>query len=272
MTATTAVVLSGKGGTAKTLWQLTMAGEASRAGYRTLLIDIDPEQNLSHRQGAGAHVTGLGEVLNDAGIASGADDSEKGAKRALAEIRPAAWPGVDLIPAGASLQGFSQVAIGDAYLLHDILEDAELYERYDLILIDTGGRTGALVTQAMYASDVAYAPIGPTTDAIRKAREARDRVRKIQRSHALRWAGVVITGFDVRTGIEDAIRAEALDEFGDDVRAEVPRRAAVNEAFQVGERLGDRPDVAAQGLAGIFRGFLERDLMGRGDHPAGVLR
>lgn len=272
MTAITAVVLSGKGGTAKTLWQLTMAGEASRAGYRTLLMDIDPEQNLSVRQGAGSHSTGLGEVLSEAGIASGEDSSEKGAKRALAEIRPARWENVDVLPAGTSLQGFSQVAIADAYLLHDILEDADLYERYDLILIDTGGRTGALVTQAMYASDVAYAPIAATTDAIRKASEAKTRVQKIQRSHPLRWAGVVITGFDVRTGIEDAIRADALETFGDDVRAEVPRRTAVNEAFQVGDRLGDRTDVATQGLAGIFRGFLERDLMQRGDHPSGVLR
>lgn len=272
MTATTAVVLSGKGGTAKTLWQLTMAGEASRAGYRTLLLDIDPEQNLSVRQGAGSHATGLGEILNEAGIASGEDSSEKGAKRATAEIRPGVWEGVDVIPAGASLQGFSQVAIGDAYLLHDILEDADLYERYDLILIDTGGRTGALVTQAMYAADVAYAPIAPTTDAIRKAVEARTRVQKIQKSHPLRWAGVVVTGFDTRTGIEDAIRAEVLETFGDEVRAEVPRRAAVNEAFQVGDRLGDRTDVQGQALARIFRAFLERDLMQRGDHPAGVLR
>lgn len=272
MTAVTAVVLSGKGGTAKTLWQLTMAGEASRAGYRTLLIDIDPEQNLSHRQGAGAHTTGLGDVFNDAGIASGEDSSEKGAKRAVAEIRRGAWENVDVLPAGATLQGLAQIAIGDAYLLHDILEDAELYERYDLILIDTGGRTGALVTQAMYASDVAYAPVSATTDAIRKAREAKARVDKIRKSHELRWAGIVLTGFDVRTGIEDAIRAEAHEEFGDQVRAEVPRRTAVNEAFQVGDRLGDRTDVTTRGLAGIFLAFLERDLMQRGNHPAGVLR
>ena len=66
----------------------------------------------------------------------------------------------------------------------------------------------------------------------------------------------------------------AQKEFGDEVRAEVPRRAAVNEAFQVGDRLGDRPDVPAQGLAGIFRGFLERDLLQRTgvNIPEGALR
>ena len=47
MAAVSAVVLSGKGGTAKTLWQMMMAGEASRIGISTLLVDADPERNLS---------------------------------------------------------------------------------------------------------------------------------------------------------------------------------------------------------------------------------
>lgn len=272
MPATTAVVLSGKGGTAKTLWQLTMAGEASRAGIPTLLVDLDPERNLSNRQGVPQHSTGLGSVLEDAGVTSGAGDASRGAKRATTEIRPSAWPGVDLLPAGASLTGMSQVAIEDTWLLRDILDEAGVYERYELVLIDTGGRTGSLVTLAMYAADVAYAPIAPTTDALRKAQEAKARVERIQRAHPLRWVGVVLTGFDVRTVIEDAIRAEVLETFGEEVRAEVPRRTAVNEAFQVGERLGDRPDVATTALANIFRGFLERDLMSRAGHPDGVLR
>ncbi len=166
----------------------------------------------------------------------------------------------------------SQVAIEDTWLLRDIFTEAGVYDRYELVLIDTGGRTGSLVTLGMYAADVAYAPIAPTTDAIRKATEARTRVEKIQRAHPLRWAGVVLSGFDLRVGIEDAIRAEAIETFGDQLRAEVPRRAAVNEAYQVGERLGDRRDVPTSAVAGIFRGFMERDLLGRDGHPAGVLR
>lgn len=272
MAATTAVVLSGKGGTAKTLWQLTMAGEASRAGIRTLLVDIDPERNLSNRQNVPQHSTGLGSILEDAGAMTGESDAERGAKRLDAEIRPSSWEHVDLIPAGSSLTGVSQVAIADTWLLRDVLEKAKVADRYELVLIDTGGRTGSLVTLAMYAADVAYAPIAPTTDAVRKAVEARTRVERIQRAHPLRWAGVVLSGFDVRTSIEDAIREEVYAQFGDQVRAEVPRRTSVNEAFQVGDRLADRGDVASAGLAAIFRAFLERDLMGRPGHPDGVLR
>jgi hypothetical protein len=50
----------------------------------------------------------------------------------------------------------SQVNIADTWLLRDMLLAADLLELYELILFDTGGRTGSLVTLAMYAADVAY--------------------------------------------------------------------------------------------------------------------
>jgi len=142
-----------------------------------------------------------------------------------------------------------------------MLETSGLQETYDAIFLDTAGRTGSLVTQAMYAADVAYAPITPTLDAVRKAMEARSRVERIQRAHSLRWAGVVLTAFDRRVGIDDAIRIEAHRQFAGEVRVEIPRRATVHEAFQLCERLGDRGDVASLGLAGEFRRFLFDQLL-----------
>lgn len=276
VTATSVVVLSGKGGAAKTIWQMTMAGEASRAGLSTLLIDVDPERNLSNRFNVPQHSTGLGSVFEDAGVTMGEGSADAGAKRLLDEIIATQWPGVALVPAGSSLTGISQVNIADTWLLRDMLVAAGLFDRYGLILLDTGGRTGSLVTLAMYAADVTYAPIAPTTDAVRKALEARTRVQRIQRAHPLRWAGVVLSGFDGRVSIEEAIRAEAYAQFGDQVRAEVPRRAVINETFQLCERIGDRGDAASSNLAKIFRSFLERDLMQRENLPsvsaAGVLR
>jgi len=270
--AVSVVVLSGKGGTAKTLWQHTLAGEASRAGISTLLLDVDPERNLSNRFHVPAHSSGLGTVLEAAGVTANEGDAEAGAKAVADEIRSTPWAHVDLLPAGASLNGVSQVAVPDTWLLRDILTIAGIYSRYDLVLLDTGGRTGSLATLTMYAADVAYAPITPTTDAVLKAREARSRVERIQRAHPLRWAGVVLTGFDLRTSVDTVIRDAAFEEFGDEIRAEVPRRVTVHEAFQLTERLGDRTDVISTGLAEIFREFLRRDLMGAANSKDGVIR
>lgn len=270
MAATSVAVLSGKGGVGKTMWQKLIAGEASRHDLPTLITDVDPERNMSNRFGVPQHSTGLGSVLEDAGVTRGESSAEQGAKRLLTEILPTPWPNVELLPAGASLPGISQVAISDAWLLRDIFNHAGLFARYRLILMDTGGRTGSLVTLAMYAADVAYAPITPTTDAVRKAIEAKTRVDRIQRAHQLRWAGVVLSGFDGRIGIEEAIRAKVHEQFGDTVRAEVPRRASVAEVFQLGDRLGDRGDVASRALAQVFHGFLLRDLMQSTDLPDDV--
>lgn len=270
MAAVSVTVLSGKGGTAKTLWQMTMAGEASRHGLSTLLVDADPERNLSNRFHVPQHSTGLGSVLEQAGVTQEETNAERGAKRVPEEIIATHWDGVDLLPAGASLTGVGQVAIEDTWLLRDIITAAGLFDRYQLILVDTGGRVGSLVTGAMYLGDVAYAPVTPTTDAVRKATEARTRVERIQRAHQLRWAGAVLSGFDARLSIDEAIKAQVYEQFGDEVRAEVPRRASVAEAFQLGDRLGDRGDVGSSALARIFLGFLLRDLMGRTDLPRGV--
>lgn len=256
MTAVT--VLSGKGGVAKTLWQVLMAGEASRLGIPTLLVDADPERNASARFGVPASSTGLGDVFEASGAldASGELDLTGGAARLADEVIDTHWDDVDLVPAGASLGTVAQASLLDSWLLRDLLESSGLAAAYGLIMIDTGGRTGALTAQAMYAADVAYAPIGPTRDAVRKALEARTRVERIQRAHPLRWAGVVLSGFDLRVGMDEAIRDEAVQRFGDQVRVVVPRRAAVHEAFQLAERLGDRRDVTSSNLALLFRDFM----------------
>lgn len=251
-------VLSGKGGVAKTLWQVLMAGEASRLGIPTLLIDADPERNASAKFGVPATSSGLGDVFEASGAldASGEIDLEAGAARLGEEVLDTHWDDVDLVPAGASLATVAQSALFDSWLLRDLLEKAGIASAYGLILLDTGGRTGALTAQAMYAADVAYAPIGPTRDAVRKALEARTRVDRIQRAHPLKWAGVVLSGFDLRVGMDEAIRDEAIAAFGDEVRAVIPRRAGVHEAFQLAERLGDRRDVSSANLAALIRDFM----------------
>jgi chromosome partitioning protein len=263
MDGTSAVVLSGKGGVAKTLWQLTLAGEASRAGIETLLIDIDPERNLSRRFGVPNHAGGLGAALEAAGVTKGSDpyDVDVGAARLLDEIVPTRWPHVALLPAGASLTGVGQVSISDNWLLRDLLEKAGVEARYALRLLDTAGRSGSLAALAMYGADVAYAPIAPTMDAVTKAEEARERVNRIQRAHELRWAGVVLSGFDMRVSMDMAIRQEAYERFAGEIRAEVPRRANVHEAFQLAERLGDRSDVPSRGLSTVFAAFLHQHLL-----------
>ncbi|MEK1165625.1 hypothetical protein OSJ19_25520, partial [Mycobacterium ulcerans] len=86
-------------------------------------------------------------------------------------------------------------------LLRRIFTVAGIFDRYELLLIDTGGRTGSLEALAMHLGDVVYAPITPTLDAVRKAKEARNRVESVQRTHPFRWCGVVLSGVCLINGV-----------------------------------------------------------------------
>jgi chromosome partitioning protein len=268
--------VSGKGGVGKTWMQLQIAAEASRLGIPVLMVDIDPEGNLSYRQGVlGQH--GVGEVLADAGALTGdpdALDPVAGAKRLNEVIRPGTYPGVDVVSCGPSLNGIGQVNIPNLMLLRAIFVEADIYSRYGLILIDTPGRTGHLTSLAMYAASCCYGIVTNTKDSIRKVVEARRRVSAVQGSHPLRWAGTVLTNFG-RDGTQDALHTMALDTLGDDARIELPPRSILRETFELaetGERLGDRRGALPQNLARAERSFLLRDVFQLDGAPGGILR
>ncbi|GGM84341.1 hypothetical protein GCM10012275_63760 [Longimycelium tulufanense] len=281
-----ATALSGKGGTGKSFLQYHLAGQASAEGIDTLVMDADPEQNLTNiyakQDPEIANAPGLADVLIAAGVLNGSDnyDIEAGAAKLLEVIRPLGpdWPHVWFVPAGRGLQGLSQMPFsGDAWawLLRDIMEAAGIYHRFRLILGDTAGRRGALVTMVMYASDVAYAPIASTEAAVTKAQEARGRVQAIQEAHPLKWAGVIVTGLDLRAAINQVLKADAAEAFGaklDDkginfvewgqIIADIPYRpATVHQSYQLGERLITYAGPQARDLAGMFSNILHNHIL-----------
>lgn len=274
--STGATALSGKGGTGKSFLQVNLAAEASRAAIPTVMTDLDPELNLSRRFGVPRDAIGIGDVLVAAGVLNGDGEwnVEAAAEKLLEAIRPTHWEHVSILPAGRTLVGLGQLKIEEDWLLREIYEEAGIPKQYRLRLFDTAGRRGSLVTQAMYASEVTYAPINTMDDAVTKALEARERVDRIQRAHQLRWAGVILTGIDTRTAINQEIRRVALMKFGaeafadgdadlpcGDVRAEIPARAVAHESYTLVDRMGDSRDRDAQHAAKIVRQFLVRDVM-----------
>lgn len=269
--------VSGKGGIGKSWLQLQLAAEASCLNIPTLLVDTDPERNLSYKQGHGTE-EGLGAVLTDAGALTGDIDGldpDAGAKRLDEEIKPGTWPNVWVLPAGRSLNGIAQVNVPNLALLRAIFLSADLYRRFGLILIDTPGRTGHLTSMAMYAASRCYAIATNTSDSLRKVGEARRRVEAIQESYALGWAGTVLTNFG-RDGIQDALHEQAKTTLAGDIRMDLPPRSVLRETFELapqGERLGDRRGAQARNLSHAIRSFLLRDVMQLpGDNiPEGVL-
>lgn len=127
-------IANGKGGVGKTSLTTTLAGLAATAGYRILLIDLDPQGNVGEDlgyTGAGTGDQGAGFV---ASLASGTP---------LTVSIPQARDYVDVICGGERLDDLAGLLLsrhrrgaGVADVLAEPL--AELLERqnYDLVLID----------------------------------------------------------------------------------------------------------------------------------------
>ncbi|WP_280454052.1 ParA family protein [Nocardia brasiliensis] len=280
--------LSGKGGASKSFMKWLLASTASTEEIPTLLIDLDPEANMTQGLGQSMphlmNAPGVGDALLEAGALWAQDgddyDIDKGAAKLLEVITPSTLPGVDFIPAGKQLQavGAGQLRGNDwGRLLSNVIDAAGFRERYRLILLDTAGRRGHLVTLAMYASDVAFSPINGLSQAVKKAVEARTRVEAIQKAHPLRWAGVVLTGIDItrNTAVNHLIRQDAAEAFGaeldpkdgtfvkwGEVIEEIPYRPALlHQVFELKERLSDQPSAQARDLSKMMSNILHRHIL-----------
>jgi chromosome partitioning protein len=127
-------IANGKGGVGKTSVATTLAGLAAAAGYRMLLIDLDPQGNVGEDlgyTGAGAGDDGAGLV---AALASGTP---------LTVTLPQARAGVDVICGGEHLDDLAGILLTRhrrgtpvANVLAGPLADLLEQQDYDLVVID----------------------------------------------------------------------------------------------------------------------------------------
>ncbi|WP_040491695.1 ParA family protein [Ilumatobacter nonamiensis] len=151
-------VLNQKGGVGKTTVTLGLASAAGAAGRRLLVIDMDP-------QGSASWVLGVDSDPDDVTVA----DVLSGAPIVEA-IRPAdgesGWSdGIDVIPAGDTLQGFEAGETGR--LAAAFREGRDVLDSYDAVLIDCPPSLGNLTTNALTAARHALLVVEPSALGLR---------------------------------------------------------------------------------------------------------
>jgi chromosome partitioning protein len=192
-----------KGGVGKTTSALNIGAGLNKLGKKVLLIDLDPQANLSQS---------LGLVDQDKNI--------YGAIRGEYKLQPInIIKGLDLIPSTLDLSGAEVELSGEAgreYILKELIDPIK--KQYDYVIIDSPPSLGLLTINSFTASDEVFIPLQAQYLAIQGLTKLVEVVEKIKKrlNKSLKIGGVFITQYDNRKvlnrDVVDTVKAHFKNE------------------------------------------------------------
>ena len=217
-----------KGGVGKTTTAVNLGACLAELGYRTLVIDLDPQGNAS--TGLGINIRDLQAsmydvILNDLPIE---DCVEATAVRNLF-CAPAA---LDL--AGAEIELVP--AFSREMRLRRALDSVR--DDYDFVLIDCPPSLGLLTVNGLAAASEVIVPIQCEYYALEGLGQLLRNVQLVQRNlnPRLELSAMVLVMYDARTKLADQVVHEVRDHFGEKVcNSIVPRTVRLSEAPSFGQ-------------------------------------
>jgi chromosome partitioning protein len=198
-----------KGGVGKTTTAINLGAALALRGYKTVLIDLDPQANSTMSY---VDMTGVARSLFDA--------LTDPACQVADIIVPSPVEGLSIIPSRIGLAKLEAKLVGEMdahFRLKDKLET--LARTHEMILIDCPPALGLLTVNALVAATHLMIPIQSSYFALEGTDDLLETVEKV-RSRAnpgLEIMGVLITMHDKRTSLARDIRAQIQKVFGSKV-------------------------------------------------------
>lgn len=178
-------LLNHKGGVGKTTSAINIGAGLVELGKRTLLIDLDPQANLSLSLGAPRQKGSIYEAL-----------------RGESPLIPVTIKdGMDVITSSLDLSGAELELINEAgreFILRELLEPIRL--NYDYIIIDCPPSLGLLTLNAMTSSEYIIIPLQTEFLAMQGLAKIKQVIQKVKLrlNRDLQIGGVIATMYDSR--------------------------------------------------------------------------
>jgi len=243
-----------KGGVGKTTTAINLSSGLALEGFKTLLIDIDPQSNATG--GLGIDKGSVGDSIYDA-LMHGLSLEEL--------IVPTPTQNLDLVPSNIGLTGAEVELVNEPnreQRLRDVL--GSVRERYKYIFIDCPPSLSLLTVNGLTASDSVTIPLQCEYYALEGISQLLETINLVKRNlnPSLEIEGVLLTMADFRTNLSRQVIAEAKRFFKDKVyETIVPRSIRLSEAPGFGQPifLYDNNSVGARKYSELVREFIEKN-------------
>jgi chromosome partitioning protein len=221
-------VANQKGGVGKTTTTVNLGACLAELGFRTLVIDLDPQGNAS---------TGLG--IENRGLETSMYHVIMHEVPLEDCVEPSAVKNLFVAPASLDLAG-AEIELVPAFSRENRLRRAieAVLDDYDYVLIDCPPSLGLLTVNGLNAAGEVLVPIQCEYYALEGLGQLLRNVDLVKRNlnPKLEVSTIVCVMYDARTKLADQVVREVREHFGDKVcRTVVPRTVRLSEAPSFGQ-------------------------------------